>query len=109
MATVRKRTWVSGGVTHFAWQASYTDGEGKRRTRTFETKKAALAALVDIQGEVRDGKHTPLPKTITLREAGDLWIARGVNEGWSGRPCRITSRPCGCTSTPPSAASSSPP
>ena len=80
MASVRKRKWVSGGVTQTAWLLDYKDGEGKRRFRTFERQRDAKAALVDIGGEVRDGKHTPLPKTITVREAAELWITRGENE-----------------------------
>jgi hypothetical protein len=41
MATVRKREWVSGGKTREAWLACYVDQQGKRRFKTFATKKAA--------------------------------------------------------------------
>lgn len=77
--SVRKRTWESGGVKKTAWLLDYRDVEGKRRFRTFDTKKEAQAALVAIGGEVRDGKHTPLSQTITVREAGELWIAHSAD------------------------------
>jgi hypothetical protein len=40
MATVRKRTWQSGGETKQAWIADYFDQAGKRHQMAFKTKKA---------------------------------------------------------------------
>jgi hypothetical protein len=45
MATVRKRSWESGGETKTAWVADYFDQEGKRHIKTFKTKRAAVDCL----------------------------------------------------------------
>jgi integrase len=80
MATVRKRTWESGGETKTAWIADYFDQEGKRHIKTFETKKTATAWLVTAQGEVSRGVHTPESTSITVAEAAQIWIERGELE-----------------------------
>jgi hypothetical protein len=41
MATVRKRTWESGGKTKTAWLVDYRDQAGGRRFRTFVHKRDA--------------------------------------------------------------------
>ena len=48
MATVRKRTWKSGGETKTAWIADYFDQNGKRHIKTFDTKIAARARRRDL-------------------------------------------------------------
>src|SRR5262252_8155943 len=65
MATVRKRKWVSGGKTQEAWLACYIDQERKRRFKTFATKKAADAWLIQARHEVQRGVHTPASTSIT--------------------------------------------
>ena len=52
MASVRKRTWTTGGKVKTAWVADYFDQAGKRRLKTFKTKKAADAWLVTRAHEV---------------------------------------------------------
>jgi integrase len=80
MASVRKRTWKSGGETKTAWIADYFDGAGIRRLKTFPTKKVADAWLVVAQGEVARGVHSPDSASITVAEAAELWIRRGEVE-----------------------------
>jgi integrase len=74
MASIRKRTWKSGGEEKTAWIADYFDQAGKRHIKTFSTKKAADAELVRIRGEVAQGVHTPENASITVAEAGEVWI-----------------------------------
>jgi integrase len=81
MATVRKRTWIYKGETRTAWVVNYNDQNGTRRLKTFATKKAADAWLVDAAHEVRQGTHTPDSDSITVAEACELWIKRGELEG----------------------------
>jgi integrase len=81
MATVRKRTWESGGVTRQAWVVDYADRQGKRHWKTFRLKRDADAALIKIQGEVQAGTHTPASNSITLREACEVWYKHNVAEG----------------------------
>jgi integrase len=80
MATVRKRTWGAGTETKTAWIADYLDQDGKRRLKTFRTKKAADAWLVQARSQVAAGTHTPDSTSITVAEAAALWIKRGELE-----------------------------
>jgi integrase len=80
MATVRKRSWKSGGETKTAWVADYCDQGGARRLKTFPTKKAADAWLVTARHEVARGVHTPESASITVAQAAELWIRRGETE-----------------------------
>jgi integrase len=82
MASVRKRTWNGAdGAEKTAWITDYRDQDGKRHIQTFPTKKAAAAWLVDTQGEVSRGVHTPERASITVYEAAQLWLERGKVEG----------------------------
>src|SRR5262249_16780893 len=80
MATVRKRTWTHKGEIRSAWVVDYTDQGGKRRLKTFGTKRAADAWMVDAAHEVKQGIHTPDSDSITVSVACELWIARAETE-----------------------------
>lgn len=43
MASIRKRTWSTNGIEQTTWVLDYKDSGGKRRLKTFPTKKAAEA------------------------------------------------------------------
>jgi integrase len=80
--TIRKRTWVTRkGETKTAWLADYFDQKRKRHTKQFPTKKAADAWLLRARGEVRDGVHTPDSASITVAEAGALFLQRCALDG----------------------------
>jgi integrase len=81
MATIRKRSWQSGSGTKTAWIADYFDSAGKRRLKTFSTKKAADAWLVQARGEVQRGTHTPDSVSVTIADAAELWLARCERDG----------------------------
>jgi integrase len=74
MASVRKRTWKTGDVSKTAWVADYFDQSGKRRQKTFATRKAADQWLVAARHEVAAGIHAPASASITVAEAADLWL-----------------------------------
>jgi integrase len=76
MASIRKRTWQSGDETRTAWVADYSDQNGKRRLKTFRTKKEADAFMVEARGEVARGVHTADSSSATVAEAAELWIKR---------------------------------
>ena len=81
MATVRKRARIAaGGEEKIAWVADYFDQHRKRHLKTFPTRKAAQAWLVEAQGEVVRGVHTPERSSINVYEAAQLWLARGQVE-----------------------------
>src|SRR5262249_39831271 len=73
MATIRKRALPSGEIR---WQADYRDGAGKRRSRQFEKRRDADDFLLQARDEVRKGVHTPDSVSITVSEAGELWLTR---------------------------------
>ena len=74
--SVRKRVWqTAGGEAKEAWVVDYVDQGGKRHLRTFDKKKAADAFHVTVRSEVRDGIHTADSDSITVAEAGKLWLA----------------------------------
>jgi hypothetical protein len=74
MASVRKRTWQSGGKIRTGWVADYLDQSGKRHQQAFPTRGAADAFLVQALGEVAKGIHTPTTTSITVAEACQLWL-----------------------------------
>src|SRR5436309_884825 len=80
VASIRKRTWNSGGDEKTAWIADYFDQGGQRHIKTFGTKKAADAWLVTTRGEVQRGVHTPENASITVAEAAELWLEKGELE-----------------------------
>jgi integrase len=81
MATVRKRVrTAANGEEKAVWVADYFDQHRKRHLKTFQTKKAAQAWLVETQGEVSRGVHTPERQSINVYEAAQLWVQRGRTE-----------------------------
>jgi integrase len=78
MATVRKRKLPSGLIR---WQASYTDGAGKRRAKLFNRKSDGEAWLVETSHDLKRGLHTPAGVSPTVKEAGALWIKRCREKG----------------------------
>jgi integrase len=80
MASVRKRTWTTNGREKSAWICDYVDGSGKRRLKTFATKKAADAWSVQALHQVASGTHSVDRESITVKEAGEVWIRRGEVE-----------------------------
>src|SRR5262249_58960169 len=73
--SVRKRTWPNrDGSQGEAWVVAYTDHEGKRRIRSFEKKREADAYHASISNELRSGIHVPDSQSVTVAEAGRLWL-----------------------------------
>jgi integrase len=73
--SVRKRTWrKADGSQGEAWVAAYTDYEGKRRIRSFEKRREADAYHANVAGELRSGIHVPDSQSVTVAEAGRLWL-----------------------------------
>jgi integrase len=74
MAKVRKRTWTTKTGPKTAWLVDYRDQAGKRRFMTYDRKKDADAALIDAQGEIKQGIHTPSRASATIAEAAEIWM-----------------------------------
>jgi integrase len=74
MASIRKRTWKLGDEQKTAWVVDYFDQAGTRRLKTFTKKKDADAWLTTAAHQVSQGTHTADSASITVEEAGKLWI-----------------------------------
>ena len=60
MATVRKRTRIAAnGEEKISWVADYFDQHKKRHIRTFKTRKAADAWLVETRGRGQPRRTYP--------------------------------------------------
>jgi integrase len=80
--SVRKRAWTaSNGEKKEAWVVDYVDQTGKRRMKTFARKKAADNFAATANVEIRAGVHTADGASVTVAEAGKLWLETGVNAG----------------------------
>src|SRR5271166_3326302 len=80
--SVRKRIWkTSEGVEKEAWVVDYVDQAGKRRLKTFTKKKAADNYAATANVEIRAGVHTADSASLTIAEAGKLWIETGEARG----------------------------
>jgi integrase len=80
--SVRKREWTSPqGETREAWVVDYVDGSGQRRNKNFKRKRDADAYANRVGAEVRAGTHTPDSTSLTIAQAGQLWLESSENAG----------------------------
>ncbi len=74
--SVRKREWkTEKGDTRIAWVVDYTDQSGARHIKTFKRKKDADVWSSKTSVQILEGTHVADSVSITVGEAGDLWIA----------------------------------
>jgi integrase len=74
--SVRKRSWVTDrGENREAWVVDYTSQLGQRHLKTFARKRDADAYHAQVAVDVRAGTHTPDSRSVTVSEAGKLWLA----------------------------------
>ena len=71
---IRQRTWVWKGKEKTAWVVDYFDAKGKRRLKTFRTKRDADDWRSNAKVELKRGTHVADRDGITVAEAGKLWI-----------------------------------
>lgn len=80
--SIRKRIWKSAdGIEKAAWVVDYVDQGGKRHLKTFGRKKDADDFHATAKVEIKAGIHTAQSASITVAEAGELWLAACVNAG----------------------------
>jgi integrase len=84
LASIRKRKW-GPDKTLEAWVVDYIDQSGKRRLKTFPSKKTAEEWSVTALHEVKQGIHTPASTSKIVTEAWRLWLddceANGLEHG----------------------------
>jgi integrase len=80
--SVRKRAWTApNGERKEAWVVDYVDQHGGRHLKTFARKKDADAYHATVKVDVRAGTHTADRRSVTVAEAGRLWIETSTNAG----------------------------
>src|SRR5271154_6190900 len=73
--SVRKRAWMtSKGERKEAWVVDYVDQAGKRHLKSFAKKKPADNFAATANVEIRAGVHTADSASVTVAEAGRLWV-----------------------------------
>src|SRR6516165_12194764 len=86
--SVRRRTWDNAdGSQGEAWVVNYTDADSKRRLKSFERKRDADAYHAKVAVDVGAGIHTADSRSITVAEAGVLWLKS--KEGHSIEPISL--------------------
>ncbi|HXE88675.1 MAG TPA: site-specific integrase, partial [Hyphomicrobiaceae bacterium] len=72
---IRQRKWTWKGKEKSAWVVDYFDAKGKRRLKTFKTKRAADDWRSETRIELKQGTHVADRDSITVEEACKLWLA----------------------------------
>jgi integrase len=73
--SVRKRIWMNrDGSQGEAWVVAYSDQSGKRHIKTFDRRREADAFHASVSTELRSGVHVPDSQSVTVAEAGRLWL-----------------------------------
>jgi integrase len=73
--SVRRRTWRNKhGEVGQAWVVDYTDQLGHRHLKTFVRKREADAHHAKVTVDVGAGVHTADSRSVTVAEAGRLWL-----------------------------------
>ena len=76
--SIRKRSWMmSKGIEKDAWVVDYVDQRGKRHIRKKEVD--AYHATAKVEG--RHGTHAADSDSVTVEEAGELWITTAEQIG----------------------------
>jgi integrase len=76
--SVRRRSWTNkDGSKAEAWVVNYTDQNGKRRLKSFDRRKDADAFHATVTVDVRRGVHLRDSDSITVAQAGLLWLETG--------------------------------
>ena len=72
--SVRERTWFYKGRERSAWVVDYVDAKGKRRNKQFDTKREAQDWNAQTRLDLKHGTHVADADTVTIAEAGRLWL-----------------------------------
>ena len=79
--SIRKRVWqTESGQERSAYLVQYSTaerdecGKRKRHIKTFDRKKDAEDFQAQVRVDLKRGLHTPTSRSITVEDAGKLWI-----------------------------------
>ena len=75
MATIRKRQWKTGkGELRTGWAVDFTDSQGKRQRKQFDTRHEADDFRIETEGKLRTGTYRPEAAKITLHDAAEMFL-----------------------------------
>ena len=78
----RRRSWTNrDGSLSESWLVDYTDQHGRRHTKAFDRRKDADDYHATVAVDVRQGIHLADRDSITVAEAGRLWLETGDGAG----------------------------
>jgi integrase len=76
MASIRKRHWkIATGEAKTAWIVDCADRRGRRQRKHFQTKKAADAFRISIEGQLQAGTYRAAADKMTVRGACESFLA----------------------------------
>jgi integrase len=76
MAKVKKRSWTTAkGEARQAWQVDFSDTEGIRQRKQFETKRDADAFRVELEGQLKSGTFRRGADKVTVKDVAFDYIA----------------------------------
>jgi integrase len=78
---IRERTWEWNGKTKKAWVYEWRDLKGKKRLKTFRSKKQAQDFESTTRVDIKNGTHIADGDSITVAQAGELWLATCQEDG----------------------------
>jgi integrase len=78
---IRERVWEWNGKTKKAWVYEWRDIKGKKRLKTFKTKKQAQDFESTTRIDIKNGTHIADGDSITVAQAGELWLATCEDDG----------------------------
>src|SRR5215475_4009979 len=84
---IRQRRWIWKGEERKAWVLEYTDGGGTRRLKTFRTKREAIDYGATAHVDIKHGTHVADAESLTVSEAGKLWLDTGKENGLERSTC----------------------
>jgi integrase len=80
--SVSRRSWKNrDGSQGETWLVAYRDHTGARRFKNFDKKRDADAYHAEVRVDVRRGIHTADSTSITVAEAGRLWVNTAIEDG----------------------------
>jgi integrase len=85
--SIKRRVWQTKEGPQTAWVVRYSlkerhsNGKLKRGLKTFRTQKEARDFEAQVTVDVAKGIHIPASKSVTVAEAGALWIVRKRGDG----------------------------
>ena len=78
---IRQRKWTWDGKEKAAWVVDYFDLKGKRRLKTFRTKREAQDFAATTRIDIKRGMHVADSDSVAVAEAGRLWLETGEENG----------------------------